>query len=98
MRACAPILWAEECRDTQRVQQFDQGLHERKLWARSAAWTEEWRETKGLQFYLIAAQWIVQVPSWHQVHTDQEAANALRHVKAAGSITEHGVRNSQSGG
>jgi len=60
--------------------------------AKRARWTGEWREAKGFRFYLIADERIVQVLSWHQVQRDEEAADALRHVKAAGLIPEEEVR------
>ncbi len=60
--------------------------------AKRARWTGEWREAKGFRFYLIADERIVQVLSWHQVQRDEEAADALRHVKAGGLIPEEEVR------
>ena len=48
--------------------------------------------SKGFRFYLLADDRIVQVPSWHQIHTDEEAAEALHQVKAAGLIPEEQVR------
>src|ERR671914_1959766 len=60
--------------------------------AKRARWTGEWREAKGCRFYLLADARIVQVLSWHQVQTDDEAAEALRRVKAAGLIPEEEVR------
>jgi hypothetical protein len=60
--------------------------------AKRARWTGEWREAKGFRFYLLADDRIVQVLSWHQVQTDEEAAEALRQVKAAGLIPEEEVR------
>jgi hypothetical protein len=57
-----------------------------------ARWTGEWREAKGFRFYLLADDRIVQVLSWHQVQTDEEAAEALRQVQAAGLIPEAQVR------
>lgn len=60
----------------------------KKVRAKRARWTGEWREAKGFRFYLIADDRIVQVLSWHQVQTDEEAAEALRQVKAAGLIPE----------
>ena len=60
--------------------------------AKRAHWTGEWREAKGVRFDLIADDRIVQVWSWHQIHTDAEAAEALRPVKAAGLIPETEVR------
>jgi hypothetical protein len=64
----------------------------KKVRAKRARWTGEWREAKGFRFYLIAEDRIVQVLSWHQVQTDEEAAEALRHVKATGLIPEAEVR------
>src|SRR5918999_514262 len=60
--------------------------------ATRARWTGEWREAKGFRCYLLADDRIVQVLSWHQVQTDEEAAAALRQVKAAGLIPEDQVR------
>ena len=56
--------------------------------AKRAQWTGEWREAKGFRFYLLADDRIVQVLSWHQIQTEEEAAEALRQVKAAGLIPE----------
>ena len=64
----------------------------KKVRAKRGRWTGEWREAKGFRFYLIADDRIVQVLSWHQVQTDDEAAEALRRVKAAGLIPEEEVR------
>jgi hypothetical protein len=64
----------------------------KKARAKRARWTGEWREAQGFRFYLIADDRIVQVLSWHQIHTDEEAADALRQVKAAGLIPEEEVR------
>jgi hypothetical protein len=64
----------------------------KKVRAKRGRWTGEWREAKGFRFYLIADDRIVQVLSWHQVQTDDEAAEALRRVKAAGLIPEAEVR------
>lgn len=64
----------------------------RKVRAKRARWRGEWREAKGFRFYLIAEDRIVHVLSWHQVQTDEEAAEALRQVKAAGLIPEAEVR------
>ena len=60
--------------------------------AKRARWTGEWREAKGFRFYLLADDRIIQVLSWHQVHTDEEVAEALRQVNAAGLIPEDQVR------
>ena len=64
----------------------------KKARAKRARWTGEWREAKGCRFDLIADDRIVQVLSWHQVQTDEETAEALRQVKAAGLIPEEEVR------
>jgi hypothetical protein len=56
--------------------------------AKQPRWRGEWREAKGLRFYLLVDDRIVQVLSWHQSQTDAEAAEALRQVKAAGLIPE----------
>jgi hypothetical protein len=64
----------------------------KKVRAKRARWTGEWREVKGFRCYLLADDRIVQVLSWHQVQTDDEAAEALRQVKAAGLIPEEEVR------
>jgi hypothetical protein len=64
----------------------------KKARAKRARWTGEWREAKGFRFYLLADDRIIQVLSWHQVQTDEEAAVALRQVKAAGLIPEEQVR------
>jgi hypothetical protein len=63
-----------------------------KVRAKRARWTGEWREAKGFRCYLLAEERIVQVLSWHQIQTDEEAAEALRHVKAGGLIPEEEVR------
>jgi hypothetical protein len=60
--------------------------------AQRARWTGEWREAKGFRFDRLAADRMVQVLSWHQVHTEAEAAAALRQVKAAGLMPEPQVR------
>jgi hypothetical protein len=63
-----------------------------KVRAKRARWTGEWREAQGVRFSLIAAARLVQVLSWHQGQTDEEAAEALRQVQAAGLIPEEEVR------
>ncbi len=60
--------------------------------ARRAQWRHEWREAKGFRFYLLNGDRIVHVLSWHQVHTEHELGEALRHVKEAGVIPEDTVR------
>ena len=64
----------------------------KKVRAKRARWTGEWREAKGFRFYLLADDRMVQVLSWHQVQTDDEAAEALQQVQAAGLIPEDEVR------
>jgi hypothetical protein len=64
----------------------------KRVRAKRARWSGEWREAKGFRFYLLAKDRIVQVLSWHQVQTDEEAAEALRQVKAAGLIPAPEVR------
>jgi hypothetical protein len=64
----------------------------KKARAKRARWTGEWREAKGFRCYLLADDRIVQVLSWHQVQTDEEAAEALRQVQTAGLIPEAEVR------
>jgi len=60
--------------------------------ARRARWQHEWREAKGLRFYLLDGERIVQVLSWHQVQKEHELGEALQQVKDAGLIPEEAVR------
>lgn len=60
----------------------------RKVRAKRARWTGKWREAKGFRCSLLADDRIVQVLSWHQIQTDEEAAAALRQVHAARLIPE----------
>jgi hypothetical protein len=64
----------------------------RKARAKRARWTGQWREAKGFRFYLIDDDRIIHLLSWHQIQTDEELAEALRQVKAAGLIPEAQVR------
>jgi hypothetical protein len=64
----------------------------KKTRAQRARWTGEWREATGFRCYLLADDRIIQVLSWHQVHTDAAIAAALRQVKAAGVVPEAEVR------
>lgn len=64
----------------------------RRTRAKRAGWQGEWKEAKGFRFYLVDKERIVHLLSWHQVQTDEEAAEALRQVKAAGLIPEERVR------
>jgi hypothetical protein len=64
----------------------------RRTRAKRAGWQGEWKEAKGFRFYLVDKERIVHLLSWHQVQTDEEAAEALRQVKAVGLIPEDQVR------
>jgi hypothetical protein len=64
----------------------------RRTRAKRAGWQGAWKEAKGFRFYLVDQERIVHVLSWHQVQSDEEAAEALRQVKAAGLIPEDQVR------
>jgi hypothetical protein len=64
----------------------------RKTRANRARWTGEWREANGFRFSLRAGDRLIQVLSGHPGHTDEAAAEALRHVKAAGLVPEAAVR------
>jgi hypothetical protein len=63
-----------------------------KARAKRARWTGERREAQSFRFYFIADERIVQVLSWHQVQTDEEAADARRQVTTAGLIPKAEVR------
>jgi hypothetical protein len=52
----------------------------------------EWKEIKGFRLYLIDAQEIVHLLSWHQIGTNEDVATALRTIKDAGLIPEDRVR------
>jgi hypothetical protein len=60
--------------------------------ARRARWRGQWREAKGLRFYLLADDRIVHLLSWHQVQTEQQLGEALQQIKDAGLIPEAHVR------
>ncbi len=60
--------------------------------ARRAQWQHEWREAKGLRFYLLDGERIVHVLSWHQVQNEQDLGEALKQIKDAGLIPEEAVR------
>jgi hypothetical protein len=64
----------------------------RRTRAKRAGWQGAWKEAKGFRFYVVDQERIVPLLSWHQVQTDDEAAEALRQVKAAGLIPEDQVR------
>jgi hypothetical protein len=77
---------------TRPVQAKGPATGRRRTRANRAGWQGEWKEAKGLRFYLVDQERIVHVLSWHQVQTDEEVAEALRQVKAAGLIPEDQVR------
>jgi hypothetical protein len=54
--------------------------------------TGAWREAKGFRCFLLTDDRIVQVLNWHQVQTDDEAAEAFRQGKVPGLIPEEEVR------
>ena len=60
--------------------------------AHRAGWQGEGKEAKGFRVYLVDQERMVPVVSWHQVQTDEEVAEALRQVNAAGLIPEDQVR------
>jgi hypothetical protein len=60
--------------------------------AKRARWRGQWRDAKGLRFYLLDGDRIVQVLSWHQVQDEQALGEALTQIKAAGLIPEAHVR------
>lgn len=64
----------------------------KRVRAKRARGSGAWREAKGCRFDRLAADRIVPVWSWQQVHTDAEAAEALRQVKAAGLMPAPEVR------
>jgi hypothetical protein len=51
-----------------------------------------WRDAKGFRFYLIDAERIVHLLSWHQVQNEADLGNALKQVKEAGLIPQEKVR------
>jgi hypothetical protein len=64
----------------------------RKVRAKRARWHGEWREAKGFRFYVVDADRIVHLLSWHQIQEDEELFAALRQVKEAGLIPEERIR------
>jgi hypothetical protein len=60
--------------------------------ARRAQWKGQWREAKGVRFYLLDGDRIVHLLSWHQVQTEGDVGEALRQVKEAGLIPAEKVR------
>ena len=64
----------------------------KKVRARRGRWKGEWREAKGVRFYLVDDERIVHLISWHQVQTEEELGEALRQIQQAGLIPEENVR------
>jgi hypothetical protein len=60
--------------------------------AKRALWRGQWRDAKGLRFYLLDGDHIVHLLSWHQVHNEEQLGAALTHVKEAGVMPEEQVR------
>jgi Uncharacterised protein family (UPF0236) len=60
--------------------------------AKRARWRGQWRDAKGLRFYLLDGERIVHVLSWHQVQSDEQLGETLKQIKAAGLIPEDQVR------
>src|SRR2546423_866809 len=60
--------------------------------AKRAQWRGQWRDAKGLRFYLLDGERIVHVLSWHQVQSDEQLGAALKQIKEAGVIPEEQVR------
>src|ERR671917_187309 len=56
--------------------------------AKRPQWKGAWRDAKGFRFYLIDAERIVHLLSWHQVQNEADLGNALKQVKEAGLIPE----------
>jgi len=60
--------------------------------AKRALWRGQWRDAKGFRFYLLDGERIVPGLSWHQVQTEDQRGEALKHVKESGMIPEDQVR------
>lgn len=60
--------------------------------AKRARWQGEWREAKGFRFYVVDADRIVHLLSWHQIQEDEDLFAALQRVKEAGLIPEERIR------
>jgi len=69
-----------------------QGAGRKKARAKRARGQGQWREAKGLGFYLVADDRIVHLLSWQQLQDDAELCAALRQVKEAGLIPDEPVR------
>lgn len=64
----------------------------KKVRARRAHWTGEYREAKGFRVFLLDEDRIVHLISWHQIQTEEELAAALQQLQDAGLIPEDQVR------
>jgi hypothetical protein len=60
--------------------------------ARRARWKHEWREAKGLRFYLLDGDRIVHVLSWHQIQNEYGLGEALQKIQETGLIPVETVR------
>jgi hypothetical protein len=60
--------------------------------AKRPLWRGQWRDAKGFRLYLMNGERIVHVLSWHQVQTEEQLGEALKHVKEAGLSPEEQVR------
>jgi hypothetical protein len=68
------------------------GAGRKQTRAKRARWTGQWREAKGVRCSLLVDARSIPGLSWHQVQTDEEAADARRQVNAAGLRPEAEVR------
>lgn len=64
----------------------------KKVRAKRARWKGQYREAKGLRFFLMDQDRIVHLFSWHQIQTEEEMGQALQKIKQAGLIPEEKVR------
>ena len=64
----------------------------KKVRARRAHWTGEYREAKGFRVFLVDEERIVHLISWHQIQTEEELAQGLQQLQEAGLIPEDQVR------
>lgn len=60
--------------------------------ARRARWQGQYKEAKGLRLYLLDAERIVHILSWHQIQDDEALGEALKQINAAGLIPQDQVR------
>lgn len=64
----------------------------KKVRAKRAHWQGEWREAKGVRFYLVLPDGIEHLISWHQIQDYQQLCQAVAEIKKAGLIPEEKVR------